>query len=429
MRFVSGHPPWPRRVLPLPSAVAIALLASLAILATASAASPAAAPTASGIEGERMHVARGARDVVRDPAASGDHALVLRTKARARARLRMTTPSRIEVVARAKRCHGTPRLRVMLDGKTAILRRAPTTRWTPLSSRRIVPAGRHAVAVSLADPMRARGCRRAVGSDAVRLVRAGAAVAPRPPAASAPGAAPAPSAAGIWRPGPHTTWQWQLTTPVDLSVPADMFDIDLFDNGADVVSALHASGRRAVCYLSAGTYEPNRPDSGTFSADVLGGTVAGWPNERWLDIRRLDVLGPIMEKRLDLCRAKGFDGVEPDNVDGYSNSTGFPLTAADQLAYNRFLVRAAHARGLSIGMKNDLGQAAELQPDYDWALNEECFQNGECDLLRPFAAAGKAVFNVEYALDTSAFCPQAQALGFMSMRKSLSLDASRTPCW
>jgi hypothetical protein len=425
MRFVSGQLPLPRRALLVAPPAALALLAMLVAARVA----PAASAPTSGIEGERMHVSRGARDVVRDPAASGQRALVLKTKARARARLRMATRSRLQVVARAKRCHGAPRLKVKLDGKTVILRRAPTTRWTPLASRRTVHAGRHAVAVSLADPLRARGCRRAVGIDAVRLVPANAGVAPRQPAASGPGAAAPPSAAGIWRPAPHTTWQWQLTTPVDLSVAADMFDIDLFNNGADVVSSLHASGRRAVCYLSAGTYEPNRPDSGTFPADVLGSTVQGWPDERWLDIRRLDVLGPIMEKRLDLCRAKGFDGVEPDNVDGYSNSSGFPLTAADQLAYNRFLVSAAHARGLSIGLKNDLEQAAELQPDYDWALNEECFQNGECDRLRPFAAAGKAVFNVEYSLDTSAFCPQAQAMGFMSMRKSLSLDASRTPCW
>jgi hypothetical protein len=409
-----------------------ALLALLKLTGVAAAATPAAStPAASGIEGERMHVTRGARHVVRDPAASGHRALLLRSRARARARLGLAAASRIQVVARAKRCRRAPELRVRVDGKTAILRRAPTTRWTAMSSRRMVRAGRHAISVALADPRRARGCRLAI--DAVRLVAAGQG-ATGPAAGSAPGAgAPpagsAPGAAGIWRPPPHTTWQWQLTTPVDLSVPADMYDIDLFDNGADVVGALHASGRRAICYLSAGTYEPGRPDSGAFPAAVLGDAVQGWPDERWLDIRRLDVLGPIMEQRLDLCRAKGFDGVEPDNVDGYSNSTGFPLTAADQLAYNRFLVSAAHARGLSVGLKNDLDQAAELQPDYDWALNEECFQNSECDLLRPFVAAGKAVFNVEYSLDTSAFCPQAQALGFMSMRKSLSLDASRTPCW
>jgi hypothetical protein len=441
MRLVPGQPPLPRRVTPLPRrvtlrtrAAAVALVALLSVLALTGVAS-AAARAPSGVEGERMDVPRGARDVVRDPAASGHRALVLRSRARARARLGLATASRIQVVARARRCRGTPRLRVLVDGRTAILRRAPAARWTALSSRRLVPGGRHAISVSLADPLRGRGCRRALGIDAVRLVPATKQAATRPPGAPAPGAGAAPppaagaGAAGIWRPGPRTTWQWQLTTPVDLSVPADMYDIDLFDNGADVVAALHASGRRAVCYLSAGTYEPGRPDSGAFPAAVLGDQVQGWPSERWLDIRRLDVLGPIMEKRLDLCRAKGFDGVEPDNVDGYSNSTGFPLTAADQLAYNRFLVAAAHARGLSVGLKNDLDQAAELQPDYDWALNEECFQNGECDLLRPFVAAGKAVFNVEYSLDPSAFCPQAQALGFMSMRKTLSLDASRTACW
>ena len=63
------------------------------------------------------------------------------------------------------------------------------------------------------------------------------------------------------------------------------------------------------------------------------------------------------------ARAEGFDGVEADNVDGYANDSGFPLTAADQLRFNRFLARAAHARGLSIGLKNDLGQAAALEPD------------------------------------------------------------------
>src|SRR3954452_23151573 len=429
MRFAPGNLPLSRRAVPR-TLIALALPALLALLKLTSVAA-AAAPAASGIEGERMHVPRGARHVVRDPAASGDRALLLLTRARARARLGLAAASRIQVVARAKRCHGTSKLRVLVDGRTAILRRALATRWTSMSSRRLVRAGRHAISVALVDPLRVRSCRRALVIDAVRLLPAGDQAATGPGAGSAPGAgaAPTPGTPGIWRPLPHTTWQSQLTTPVDLSVPADMYDIDLFDNSSDVVAALHASGRRAICYLSAGTYEPGRPDSGAFPAAVLGNQVEGWPSERWLDIRRLDVLGPIMEQLLDLCRAKGVDGVERDNVDGYANSTGYPLTAADQRAYIRFLGAAAHARVLSVGLKNDLDQAAELQSDYDWALNEECFQNSECDLLRPFVAAGKAVFNVEYSLDTSAFCPLAQALGFMSMRKSLSLDASRTPCW
>jgi hypothetical protein len=242
-------------------------------------------------------------------------------------------------------------------------------------------------------------------------------------------AGPGSAAKRIWRPAPDTTWQWQLSGRLDRSVRAQMFDIDLFDTSASVVARLHAGGRRVVCYVSAGSFERGRPDAASFPATVLGRPLEGYPDERWLDIRRLDVLGPIMERRLDLCRRKGFDGVEADNVDGYANPTGFPLTGADQLAYNRFLARAAHARGLSIGLKNDLDQVRALEPSFDWALNEQCFQYDECDRLLPFVRAGKAVFTVEYSLPTSAFCARARRLGFMSMRKRASLDAWRRPCF
>ena len=33
------------------------------------------------------------------------------------------------------------------------------------------------------------------------------------------------------------------------------------------------------------------------------------------------------------CCDKGFDGIEPDNIDGFLNNTGFDLTYEDQLAY------------------------------------------------------------------------------------------------
>ena len=74
-----------------------------------------------------------------------------------------------------------------------------------------------------------------------------------------------------------------------------------------------------------------RLDAGSFPASVKGGSN-GWPGERWLDIRQLSVLEPIMDKRLAMCAAKGFDAVEPDNMDGWQNRTGFPLTAQDQLS-------------------------------------------------------------------------------------------------
>jgi hypothetical protein len=134
-----------------------------------------------------------------------------------------------------------------------------------------------------------------------------------------------------------------------------------------------------------------------------------------------------MTARLDLCKAKGFDSIDPDNVEGFLNKPGFPLTAADQLTFNRWLASEAHNRGLSIGLKNDLSQIPDLVKDFDWALNEQCFAYDECDLLLPFIQAGKAVFNVEYNKDT-AFCAKANQWNFNSLLKNLNLDAWREPC-
>jgi hypothetical protein len=246
------------------------------------------------------------------------------------------------------------------------------------------------------------------------------------------GAVAWPSAASAlarpWVPPARTTWQWQLSGRIDRSVKAEMYDIDLFDTSAATVSSLHRRGRHVVCYLDAGSYEPGRPDSASFPAAVLGAGVEGWPGEHWLDIRRLDVLGPIIKRRLDLCRRKGFDGVEPDNVDAYANDSGFSLSAADQLRFNRYVAAAAHARGLSVGLKNDLDQAAALQPHFDWALSEQCLQYHECGALKPFARAGKAVFIAEYRLPPRASCRQARTAGYVVIRKRLTLDAWRQTC-
>jgi hypothetical protein len=231
----------------------------------------------------------------------------------------------------------------------------------------------------------------------------------------------------MWIPALVTPWQWQLTGTIDQNVNAAMYDVDLFDTSATVVASLHAKGRKVVCYMSAGTWEDWRPDASKFPASVLGNSN-GWPGEKWLDIRRIDVLGPIMEARMDLCKQKGFDAVEPDNIDAYSNNSGFPLTAQDQLTYNKWLAAAAHARGLSIGLKNDLEQVPQLVTSFDWAINEQCFEYNECHLLAPFTQAGKAVFVVEYSLTPAQFCDQAVAMKLNALKKNLDLDAAVTAC-
>lgn len=249
------------------------------------------------------------------------------------------------------------------------------------------------------------------------------------------------------------TWQWQLSGAADLSAKVDVFDLDLFDTDPATVAAVHAKGAAAVCYLETGAWESYRPDAGAYPASVLGRTMGGYPDERYVDIRQLAVLRPIIAARLDLCKQKGFDGVEPDIddsvVDVGAAGVGFPVTYADQIAFNRMVATEAHARGLAIGLKNGtFGSSphqfvADMEPFVDFAVNEQCYASGNvCDALKVFVAKGKPVFHTEYLTDyrgasasnpapaLAAFCPTTTALGFSSILKdaSESLSAWRQPC-
>ncbi len=240
---------------------------------------------------------------------------------------------------------------------------------------------------------------------------------------------PAPSvAAARWTPALGTTWQIQFSGRLNPSIDATAFDLDMFETAASTVAALHADGRHVVCYINAGAWEKWRPDAARYPRVVKGRGLDGWPGEKWLDIRRIDLIGPILSDRLDQCAAKGFDGVEFDNVDGFANDTGFPLTAADQLTFDRWLAARAHERGLAVGLKNTLELARQLEPDFDFAILEQCFQYRECALVAPFVDAGKSVIDIEYSLARSQFCAKATRLGIAAMRKRLSLDAWRRAC-
>jgi len=182
---------------------------------------------------------------------------------------------------------------------------------------------------------------------------------------------------------------------LNTSYNAELYIVDLFDTLTTEIADIQSSGKRVICYFSAGTYEIWRPDAGQFRAEVLGENLANWPGERWLDIRS-DNVRDILTARLDLAVAKGCDGVDPDNVDGYINQTGFDLTDNDQFIFNRILAGLARGRGLAVGLKNNVEQAVRLARFYDFAVNESCDRFDECDMLDIFIAQGKPVLHVEY---------------------------------
>lgn len=233
-----------------------------------------------------------------------------------------------------------------------------------------------------------------------------------------------------WRPAAGLTWQWQLTGKLDLDLQTDVIDIDL-DVGQSVVDHYHSKGTKVICYISVGSYENWRSDAGQFPDEVLGRDYEGWNGEKWLDIRRIDLLAPIMLARLDVCAAKGFDGVEPDNMQIWDNDTGFPLTYEDQLRYALWLADEAHKRGLAIGQKNAPDQTRDLVEIYDFAITEDAFYYDWAGEMLPYIQAGKPVFAAEYTDlpgDFDAFCRQSEEVGFSTILKNRGLDAWVQTC-
>lgn len=272
---------------------------------------------------------------------------------------------------------------------------------------------------------------------------------------------------GTWwmpAPGQHADWDWQITEPYDVTAARSMYDLDLFDLAtegsyleapdgsqimidagplAGVIDELHARTPAAIviCYLDSGAYEHYRPDAALFPghhpdlADIPDGPTApeagsvigwntGWDGERWLDIRvgSREAFAPIVWARLDLAVRLGCDGVEPDQNNPLDNDPGFAITLDDQISWYQEVAEAAHARGLSVGMKNghdQPGAVTALVDAFDWALPEECAEYGECDALAPFVSAGKAVFAVDYmgSVDEATACATQAALGLDGLVK------------
>ena len=254
----------------------------------------------------------------------------------------------------------------------------------------------------------------------------------------------------IWKPSSQQplALHWVLDGPLDLNDPVamgqrdpdgdalpepDIYDIDGQMNTAATVSALQQRGKKVICYFDAGAYESYRPDAERFPKAVIGSPDQGWDNSFWLDIRRIDVLEPIMRDRIADCKAKGFDAVEPDEIDGYENESGFPLTYQDQLAYNRAIATWAHEAGLSVGQKGNLEQTADLVDWFDWTLNEECGRYDECSTggggLQQYSDAGKAVWIAEYrAADLDCAAMSRQRWNAALYELGLPADGGRGPC-
>jgi Glycoside-hydrolase family GH114 len=232
-------------------------------------------------------------------------------------------------------------------------------------------------------------------------------------------------AQAAWRPGlAERSFDIQLSVPLNLVRPADILALDLFTTPPERTAALRAHGVAIVCHVSAGRWQNWRPDAKSLSDTALGRSPSGWPGERWFDIRH-PALRPVLEQRLDLCRDHGFDGVLLADLDGYTKVSGFPLTPADQLAFNLWLADAAHRRGLAVGLVDNLGQAGELADRFDFLVASDCLVAGDCAAALAFSRAGKPVYLVAYTnvvRHMDLLCTEAAALGISLIFKTRTMN-------
>ena len=225
------------------------------------------------------------------------------------------------------------------------------------------------------------------------------------------------------------SFQIQLLDRIDTSFMVDVYVVDANAVPTATLDGLRASGRRTVCYFSAGTWEPWREDAYRFPPSVLGTNPIAVPDERWLDTRDQRVRD-LMVQRLVRVRAKNCDAVHLGLVDLAPANSGFAISAQDYMDYARFLAAAARAQNLGVLYESDDRFAVELSPHFDALLIFNCINQGRCAVVAPVRAAGKAEFAVEIAKESDVvpLCAEARRLGFDMAIKRRDLGPYRVGC-
>ncbi len=232
-------------------------------------------------------------------------------------------------------------------------------------------------------------------------------------------------------PVPGVDWDWQLGDSIRPPAGIGVLDADADNVSRATITRLKRAGVYTICYVSVGTIENYRDDARRFPAVVVGKTYDDWPDEKFLDIRRLDILLPLMRARFERCKAKGFDAIEPDNQDVYENDSGFRISARENLRYLKALAGMAHGMGLEIGQKNVPELTRDLIGVMDFAITESCFQDRWCRDVAAYTRAGKPVFDAEYTdrpINWFRACKTAARYNISMILKDRDLNAGRKSC-
>lgn len=202
----------------------------------------------------------------------------------------------------------------------------------------------------------------------------------------------------------------------------------------ELVDAFHARGIKVIAYVSVGTFELYRPDLNLLPPEIVGNIYPAWPDEQFLDIRQIEKMKPFITSRFDMIKSKGFDGIEPDNIDTYGEVTGFDLQLDEVKKFCEWIIEEAHTRGLCIGQKNTEELVPLLYSKFDWALTEDVFHQNIQDDYSVYITDGKPVFSAEYTdeMDVTHFntfvCNKASQLKYFAFLKHRDLTQWTYEC-
>jgi len=226
-------------------------------------------------------------------------------------------------------------------------------------------------------------------------------------------------------------WDWQLTGQVDLDREVEMLTLHPDLVSPDQLSALTAQGIDTVCHVNVGTLEQGAPDEHAFPTAIVGSQLKDNPQERYLDIRRLHDLVPVITKRFVACKDQGFTAIGPDNLDIYAEDRSFPVNQADAVRYATTLAHVAHGLGLRIAQKNAPNLTDALQPHFDFAISDRCYEKGTCEEFAAYPKANKPAFNAEYTdvdIDFAKACAEGARLNINMIRKDRPVTAPVITC-
>ena len=267
----------------------------------------------------------------------------------------------------------------------------------------------------------------------------------RPADASAPATAASDAADSLSQaavsyrtpPSGKVVWDWQIGAEGDSAIKpptgAKLIDVDGWGTSASKVAQLKAQGLYTVCYLDVGSWEPGRPDSNQYPSYLKIQQDPDWEDEYFLDVTDVfkpnSALARILKNRFAMCKQKGFDALEPDNLQNDENISGRKRpTLQQQIDFNGWVADAAHAAGLAVFQKNGPDKilvrdrtGKMMVEKFDGILNEQCQEYGECNALGEYSKRGKLVLDTEY--DANLNCSLSNSLKLNMIKRDLDLKA------